>query len=160
MSNPLEILFSWQAILVAIGAAGLTQLVKTIYDVRKGQAVSASLPPPAPVKTDGTVPVEVATYREAPKTIRAAAKVGKKSRSILIDRFVLPMAPIVFGACLAMLIPARPDPIMDYVKLHEIGKSALLIYAAWGAVCGQFADYIFVKVKKKLDEFLPGKDES
>jgi hypothetical protein len=154
MSNPLEILFSWQAILVAIGAAGLTQLVKTIYDVRKGQVVSASLPPPPPL-VEGSVAAPAVPL----VMIRAAAKVGKKSRSVLIDRIILPMCPIVFGMGLAMLIPARPDPIVEYVKLHEIGKSALLIYAAWGAVCGQFADYIFVKVKKKLDEFLPGKEE-
>lgn len=134
--GPLEILLSWQALLVVVGATGLTQLVKTIYDVRKGQA--------SPVDTP---------------TLRSAAKVGKGSRSMLVDRFVLPMCPIVFGACLAMLIPARPDPIMEYVKLHEIGKSALLIYAAWGAVCGQFADYLFSKFKKKLDEFLPRGDD-
>jgi len=124
--NPLEILYSWQALLVAISAAGLTQLVKTVYDVRKGQAVSASMPPPPlppppmfppPIAVDGT-PAEVAA--EAPAeaavskkvlvplaTLRAVAKVGKSSRSALMDRVILPMCPIVFGMCLALLIPAR-----------------------------------------------------
>ena len=165
--NPLEILYSWQALLVAISAAGLTQLIKTVYDVRKGQTVSASMPPPPPapavaVEEVVAAPAEVAGYREVPKkvlaplaTLRAVAKVGKSSRSALVDRVILPMCPIVFGMCLALLIPARPDPITEYVKLHEIGKTAWLIYAAWGAVCGQFADYIFSKAKKALDAFLP-----
>ena len=125
--NPLEVLYSWQALLVACGAVGLTQLVKTIHDVRAGQK--------APVATP---------------TLRVAAKVGKALRSdgVWMDRFILPMCPIVFGVCLAVLIPARPDPIVDYVKAHEIGKTAWLIYAAWGAACGQFADYIFTKARK------------
>jgi hypothetical protein len=137
--GPLEILFSWQALLVVSGAVGLTQLVKTVYDVRMGQA--------SPIDTP---------------TLRTAAKVGKALRkgNVWMDRFVLPMCPIVFGACLAMLIPARPDPVVDYVKAHEIGKSSMLIYAAWGAVCGQFADYLFAKVKTALKGFLPGGGDS
>lgn len=130
--NPLEILYCWQSLLVASAAVGLTQLVKTAYDVYRGRK--------APIDTD---------------TIGDARRVGKSVRkaegSVLVNRVILPGCPILFGVLSALVIPARPDPIMAYVTAHHLSVfSAMSIYAGWGAACGQFADYIFTRAKKTL----------
>jgi len=134
--NPIDILYSWQAVLLASAVVGLTQLVKTLYDVYRGHV--------APIETP---------------TLRTAAQVGKDLRKddVIFDRFVLPMCPIVFGMILAVVIPARPDVIMTYITVHKIGHfSAYAIYIGWGAACGQFADYIFSKVRTTFKTFVPG----
>ena len=134
--NPIEILYSWQAVLVACAATGLTQLVKVIIDVRRGHAD----PTPTP-------------------TVRDMAKVGKDLREgdEILNRIVLPSLPILFGVLTAVIVPARPDPITSYVTDHHVaGIGAYLIFAAWGAACGQFADYIFVKVKGVMSALAGG----
>jgi hypothetical protein len=84
--NPIEILYSWQALLVAITASGLTQLIKTIYDISKGRQVlkKISTPPPAPTEK----PVG---YRDSAKP----AAVGKEVRqsNVWLNRVVLPVIP-------------------------------------------------------------------
>jgi hypothetical protein len=74
-----------------------------------------------------------------------------RKRSVIVNRLVLPMTPIVVGALFAILVPARPDVINTYVEAHEVGWAKYLIFAAWGAACGQFADYLWSKVKSTFD---------
>jgi hypothetical protein len=127
-SNPLELLYSWQAMLVAIAATGITQLVKTILDVLYGRGSS-------------------------PANLVESAKAGAatRKRTLLINRFVLPMTPIVVGAVMAMVVPVRPDPVLAYVATHGItGVGKFMVYAAWGAACGQFASHLFDKIKGLL----------
>lgn len=124
--GPIDILYCWEALLCAATCTGMTQLVKTIIDVATGNAAEAATP-----------------------TVKDMVKVGKalRQRNIIVNRFVLPMTPIAVGALYALLVPARPAAILEYVAEHNIGWTAYLVYAAWGASCGQFADYIWTKVK-------------
>lgn len=127
-SNPLELLYSWQAMLVAVAATGITQLVKTLIDVLWGRSTS-------------------------PANVAESAKAGAEARKrgILINRFILPMTPIFVGAFMAMVVPIRPDPVIAYVVTHGIsGVGKFMVYAAWGAACGQFASHLFDKIKGLL----------
>jgi hypothetical protein len=128
--NPIEVLYCWQAILIAGLAAGATQLVKTLYDIRRGQRSVIDTP-----------------------TVKDAAKVGRmlrKDTDVIFDRIILPACPIFFGASFAALIPARPDVIMAYITTHNVGASAVFIYMGWGAACGQVADHVVSKTMRIL----------
>jgi hypothetical protein len=128
--NPLELLYSWQALLIAIAATGITQLVKTVIDIAWGRK-------------------DV----ESPSTVKDAKRAGEilRKRNLIINRLVLPMTPIWTGALMAALIPIRPEAIITYITEQNIeGAGRLLVFAAWGAACGQFADYGFNKVKAVL----------
>lgn len=127
--GPIEVLYCWQSLLCALSAAGLTQLVKTIIDIWWGHA--------SPVPTP---------------TVKDKQMVGKflRQRQVIVNRLVLPMLPIIFGALYAITVPARPDAIATFVASHALGTSALLVFAAWGGACGQFADYIVGKARDLL----------
>jgi hypothetical protein len=128
--NPLELLYSWQALLIAIAATGITQLVKTVIDIAWGRK-------------------DV----ESPSTVKDAKRAGEilRKRNLIINRLVLPMTPIWTGALMAVLVPIRPEAIITYITEQNIeGAGRLLVFAAWGAACGQFADYGFNKVKAVL----------
>jgi hypothetical protein len=65
-----------------------------------------------------------------------------------ISKVALPMVPIVIGAVAAAFIPVRPEALIEYVGEHaKDGWQQLLAYGAWGAACGQFADYLYSKLK-------------
>ena len=133
--NPLELLYSWQALLIAIAATGITQLVKTIIDIAWGHKDTEPTP-----------------------TMKDAKRVGEalRKRNLIINRLVLPMTPIWTGALMAILVPIRPEAVMEYVTSQNIeGVGRLLVFAAWGAACGQFADYGFNKVKAALRDAGP-----
>lgn len=128
--NPLELLYSWQALLIAIAATGITQLVKTVIDIAWGRKDVESL-----------------------STVKDAKRAGEalRKRNLIINRLVLPMTPIWTGALMAVLVPIRPEAIITYITEQNIeGAGRLLVFAAWGAACGQFADYGFNKVKSVL----------
>lgn len=128
--NPLELLYSWQALLIAVAATGITQLVKTVIDIAWGHKDAEPTP-----------------------TTKDAKRVGeaRRKRSVIVNRLVLPMTPIWTGALMAVLIPIRPEAITEYVEAQHIeGWARLLVFAAWGAACGQFADYGFNKIKATL----------
>lgn len=153
MENPVEILYSWQALLVAITASGLTQLIKTIFDVALGRQVvkrMSMVPPPADSDSKATVPVTTTT----------AGKEARKSNP-WVNRILLPMIPILLGALIGALIPLRPEALTDYVdaKVPEWYWQDV-IYGTWGAACGQFADYIFTKAKSILKAFIESKSAS
>lgn len=128
--NPLDLLYSWQAVLIAIAATGVTQLIKTVLDVVWGHKDAQPTP-----------------------TVKDAKKVGeaRRKRSLIVNRLVLPMAPIWTGALMASVIPIRPEALVEYITAQHIeGWGRILVFAAWGAACGQFADYGFSKVKAAL----------
>lgn len=129
--NPLDILYCWQAVLVACAATGMTQLVKVIIDVARGHYNAAPTP-----------------------TFKDKAAIGKELRKgdAVLNRIVFPALPILFGVLCAIVVPARPDSITEFITAKAItGTGAMLIYASWGGACGQFADYIFSKVKSVME---------
>jgi hypothetical protein len=133
--NPLDILYCWQAVLVACSATGLTQLVKVTLDVLLGH--TDVIPTP---------------------TLKDMTAVGKdvRKRNMILNKIVFPGLPIVFGVLCAIIVPARPDSITAFVTEKGIvGWGATLIYASWGGACGQFADYIFSKVKGVMEALAP-----
>lgn len=71
---------------------------------------------------------------------------------IWVKRLVLPMTPILVGALYAMAVPFLPPPILEWFA--ENGDiplwRELLGAAAWGAACGQFANYLYDRVKKLM----------
>lgn len=128
--GPLDSIICWQALLVALTASGIAQLVKTIIDITWGMRHETPTP-----------------------TLADAMKLGGalRAESLFINRLVLPMAPILAGFVFAMVVPLWPDNLRHYVDNHHIvGYQAGLIFGAWGAVCGQFADYAVSKVKDFL----------
>lgn len=127
MANPLDLLYSWQGIMVAIAATGVTQLLKTVLDIVWGQVDPKSTP-----------------------TVKDAARWGAtmRRRSLIVNRLVLPMFPILVGFIMALIIPIHPDVLIQYVDTNHIeGFGRHMVFGAWGAACGQFASYTFDKVK-------------
>jgi hypothetical protein len=124
--NPLDLIYSWQALLLAAAATGITQLVKTSFDVAKG----------------GKQP-----------SMSDAKKAGEEQRrkSVILNRFVLPMTPILVGFLFAMVVPVRPEALIEYVAEHvsEVWQQ-YLVYGSWGAACGQFSSYTYDKVREAL----------
>lgn len=128
--GPLELLYCWQALIIAIAATGFTQLLKTVIDVTWGHVNAAPTP-----------------TMKAKKTVGADLRRSNK----VLNRILLPMMPILFGFLMAVVVPVRPDLLLSYVSEHHIeGFGRLLLFGAWGAACGQFADYGFSKVKAAL----------
>lgn len=65
-----------------------------------------------------------------------------------LNDVVLPAAPLVLGAVVAAVVPVRPEALVEYAS-HQGGR-AFLVYALWGAVVGQFSDYLYQRFKKFL----------
>lgn len=136
--GPLELLYSWQALLCAVACIGISQFVKTVVDVSIGSRELKSRP--------STPPGDNAKAE-------SARIVGKEKRKDgwFIDRFVVPMTPIVVGCVYANLVPLLPDPLMSFIGTHSLeGLGLVLSKAAWGGACGQFSAYIFDRAKETL----------
>ncbi len=127
--NPIEVLYSWQSVVLAVAVAGLVQAIKTTLDT----ALGAAPPGRKPETTDR----------------RAARATGREIRkqSALLTRIILPLLPIIIGAVLAMIVPLRPDILTEYAKTHGENVG---IYGLWGAAMGQFADYIYQQAKRNI----------
>jgi ABC-type molybdate transport system permease subunit len=125
--NPLELLYSWHGILIACMVVGLTQLLKSSLDVAWGKFDETPTP-----------------------TMGEARKVGEELRrkNVILNRVIMPVAPLVIGFLLAILIPVHPEVLIEYVNEH-VAKTwqHYMIFGAWGAACGSFADYTFSKAK-------------
>lgn len=76
----------------------------------------------------------------------------EKGKTIL-KRVVMPSIPPLLGFLGSALLPLHPEVLMAYVStnIHNWAEGAL-IYGAWGAAVGQFADYIYSKVSKFLGD--------
>lgn len=134
--NPIEILWCWQALLVALVAAGMTQFVKTAVDIFWGKV--------AP---------------ETTTSLKDMAEIGKGRRkaNIALNRLIFPSLPVQIGALLAALAPIRPDVLTEFVAKNPAGWNNYIIYAAWGATCGMFSSYVFDKAKALLGDAMKGR---
>lgn len=113
MGNPIELLYSWQALLLAGLVMGLTQFIKTVIDLK-------------------------------------ISKEARKNNPVL-NTLIMPALNPLFGFLIAMVIPARPEVLIEYATTHVLVQwESLLVFGAWGAAVGQFADYIFSKVKTAM----------
>lgn len=121
--GPLDVFLGWQALLTAVIAAMLMQLVKALIDLGH-----------APAGGTGT---KIADGRE----------VRRQSR--ILTRVILPALPPLIGAALALVLPL-PESLAEYVASADPWWLALAARAAWGAACGQFSDYLYSKVKSLL----------
>lgn len=132
MTNPIEILWCWQALIVSLVAAGMTQFVKTAVDIFWGKV--------APNPTT---------------TLKDMAEVGKIRRkaNIALNRLIFPSLPVFFGALLAMFV-LRGDIVAEYVVKTHSRWDDFTIFAAWGGSVGMFADYGVSKVKDILDDLV------
>ena len=120
--NPLEILYSWQSLFLAIVIAGITQSVKHGVDI----------------------------YLESRQGDSPGKKTGREIRqqNALVNNTLLPLFPLFLGSLLGAFLPIQPEPLVLYVTTH---RSSSVVYAMWGASVGQFADYIFQRAKQLLD---------
>ncbi len=132
MGNPIELMWSWQALLVSITAAGIVQFLKVVIDIAWGHFSKEETP-----------------------TIKARLSVGRDKRSgnKILDRLVMPALGPVVGALITLFIHVYPEVLQTYVE-SMIEKGAMTsgwaIYMLWGGGCGQFADYAVTKVKRAL----------
>ena len=77
----------------------------------------------------------------------------KPNRTWWVKRVILPAVPPILGFLGAASIPLRPDVLIEYVNTHSIpAHQASLVYGAWGAAVGQFADYIYSKFSAAMKD--------
>lgn len=82
-------------------------------------------------------------------------RVGREQRreKVWLTRIVLPAIPPVIGFALAMFIPLRPESLVDFVGRADLTDwQARAVYGAWGAAVGQFADYLYSKLKAFIQD--------
>lgn len=160
--NPIDLLYSWQALVVATIVYSLTQGIKVGLDIllapRDGErptpVPTGDTAPPPQTGRLGPLPVAAARLVEPVKRVADTQKQGRKRRKEMpwLDRFVLPGVPLALGVVVACLIPIRPDALNTYVEAkHLVGAAAYSVYGAWGASVGQFADYLFSKAKRAME---------
>jgi len=82
--------------------------------------------------------------------------VERRKNNKYITRVLLPTLGLFLGALYANIMPVRPEILITYVTNHKEswanpvwGMAAT--YGGWGAAVGQFADYIFTKVKRLIE---------
>ncbi len=131
--SPFDIIYSWQALLVMVVASALTEFVKRTINIFLG------------MKEDADGDGKLTAWEKLGREMRADA--------VWINNLVLPGIVVGFGAAVACVIPARPEILLDYAAKHAPGGHAYLLYAAWGAACGQFADYTFMRLKNTIMDF-------
>jgi hypothetical protein len=152
MSNPVEIMYSWQALVIAGIASGLTQFVKTAIDLALGNKKTEARRPSLPRMAGNRVPALL-----PPPTIKGAIQEGKQHRSHIkwLDGFLLPALPPLFGFIVAAVLPVYPEALQVYIDLMTekqvlaVGM-AWTITGPWGAACGQLADYVVSKAKRTM----------
>jgi hypothetical protein len=80
----------------------------------------------------------------------------KRKEKLWLTRILLPALPPVIGFALAMFIPLRPESLTDFVSRAELTDwQARAVFGAWGAAVGQFADYLYSKLKSLIQDARP-----
>jgi len=75
---------------------------------------------------------------------------------VVFKRGLMVTLPPILGFIVAALIPIHPETLISYVTEHASNKlDSVMIYGAWGAAVGQFADYLYTKVKGFIDDYVP-----
>lgn len=124
--GPLSLMYSWQALICATACVGVTQLAKTLIDI---------------------------LYRKKVKDQAGDKEHAREMRkdNAWLTRVVLPLIPILVGAVYAMVVPLRPEVLVEYTAEHVDGAGMqALAFAAWGGACGQFATMLHQKLKDFL----------
>lgn len=122
--NPLDVIFSWQALFVALLASLGTEAFKRSLDYW------------------------IADHRE---TVRGALRQGADlRRQTLSSQFALPLVPVLLGLSLGLALPWRPEVLVVYYRAHDTLLGELAIYGAWGAACGALGDYLHERVRGPL----------
>lgn len=124
--GPLDVFYCWQALVIATLASGCAELLKRFTDIVRGLKVDAD--------GDGKIDMWEAIGREL------------RRDAVVWNKILLPSSVLFFGAMWAVMLPVRPEVLMKYAATHAAGKE-ILVFAGWGLVCGQFADYAFTKLK-------------
>lgn len=138
--GPLELMYSWQALACAAASVGVTRLVKTIIGlVYLQRERKRAMKGPGPYRT--------AEVKEAAKEARQA--------NVWVTRVALPLTAIVTGAVYALLVPLRPEVLIEYVSEHLSGFWVYMAYLGWGGACGQFSTALHEKLKSFLKEAKP-----
>lgn len=140
MGNPLDLIYSWQALLVAGVGVAAAQLVKTSVDIVWGH-------------------VDVAKNGGGTHGPMVKIQVGKKRRQSnpWVTRVFVPAIPLLACAVFVTLIPVHP-PVLDlYIeamdhKHHMPGWQQSGLVMSWGTLCGQFSSYIFDRTKETIVE--------
>ena len=91
-------------------------------------------------------------------------RIGKEARQAnkALSYFALPMLTVIIGFLFAVIVPMHPETLETYVEHHVASdmQRAYLVYGAWGAACGQFAQTLYDRasdlMKSKTGRGLPG----
>jgi hypothetical protein len=135
--GPIEIIFCWQAVLCALVASVVAQAAKTLIDIRAEAAVRR-------------LPVAVQDRLRRSVQPGRPMRLGKlrRKQSRLMTQVVVPGLAIVAGMAFAVLVPFVPEQLSGWFDSHEMAWwQELSGRAAWGAVCGQFANYAYDRVR-------------
>lgn len=76
--------------------------------------------------------------------------VEKRKANKWISQLVLPILPVLVGAGYALLVPLRPEALLEFTALHAQDGLAYVGFAGWGAACGQFSTMLHQKLKDFL----------
>jgi hypothetical protein len=80
----------------------------------------------------------------------------KRKEKLWLTRIVLPALSPVLGFVLAMFIPLRPESLVDFVSRADLSEwQSRAVYGALGAAVGQFADYLYSKLKSLIQDARP-----
>jgi hypothetical protein len=123
----MDVIYAWQSLVLAVVIVGLTQGLKTTIE-------------------------NVLLLRN-----KGTTKTGVELRAeiAMIDKAILPLFPLILGSVLAVIVPMRPEALTTYVTDHAHGSK--MAYAMWGAVIGQFADYLYQRAKRLIPGGDPGR---
>lgn len=65
-------------------------------------------------------------------------------------KVILPVVTVLVGALYALVVPLRPEVLLEYAAEHLSGAWVYLGYMGWGAACGQFSQTIYDRLKDLL----------
>lgn len=145
--GPLELMYSWQALLCAAAAFGVTQITKRIIEVIYEKKLVESERQKIRKKAK-----EQGVYRSTPKDKQPSDGELKRKVNPVLNRIVLPIVPVIVGIVYAMVVPLRPETLIEYADTHLSGAWLYLGYGGWGAACGQFSTMLFDKLKDILQQ--------
>lgn len=112
---------------LAVAIYGVTQLVKTSIDIGMGY-----------VDVNG---------KRVPK------RKSDLKKYAWLNRLLLPALPPTLGLLMGAFVPFRPEPLIEYVTTHHEGFWGVVAYSCYGGIIGVFADTIYTKVKKAVQDY-------
>jgi hypothetical protein len=76
----------------------------------------------------------------------------KRKQHPWLSGIALPLVPLLLGALFGAFIPIHPDALDNYVDAYSVKHAAAhlrpwLVFSAWGAAVGVFADYIYQRTQ-------------